>query len=201
MSQKEVVIDGRGHLMGRLASVVAKELLTGCKVTVVRCEGINISGSFFRNKLQFHTYLRKRLSTNPIRGPYHYRAPSKIFFKAVRGMVPRKTARGQAALGRLTTLDGVPQPYDKQKKMVVPQALRALKLKPGREYCVLGELAAQVGWKQQGLVQKLEEKRLEKAKTWFQSKLEQKGKTQEALAQLKDHTLKPVLQTLKELGY
>jgi large subunit ribosomal protein L13Ae len=201
MSQKEVVIDGRGHLMGRLASVVAKELLTGCKVTVVRCEGINISGSFFRNKLQFHTYLRKRLSTNPIRGPYHYRAPSKIFFKAVRGMVPRKTARGQAALGRLTTLDGVPQPYDKQKKMVVPQALRALKLKPGREYCVLGELAAQVGWKQQGLVQKLEEKRLEKAKTWFQSKLEQKGKTQEALAKLKDHTLKPVLQTLKELGY
>ena len=201
MSQKEVVIDGRGHLMGRLASVVAKELLTGRNVAVVRCEGINISGSFFRNKLRFLSYLRKRMCTNPVRGPYHFRAPSKIFFKAVRGMVPRKSARGQAALGRLTTLDGVPQPYDKQKKMVVPQALRVLKLKPGREYCVLGELASQVGWKQQALVQKLEEKRLEKAKTWFQKKLEQKSQTQAALAKLKDHALKPVLQTLKELGY
>ena len=187
--------------MGRLASVVAKELLTGNKVTVVRCEAINISGSFFRNKLRFLSYLRKRLSTNPLRGPYHFRAPSKMFFKAVRGMVPRKSARGQAALAKLNVFDGVPQPYDKMKKMVVPQALRVLKMKPGREFCVLGELAAQMGWKQQALVQKLEEKRLEKAKTWFQTKLEQKNKTQEALAKLKDHSLKPVMQTLKELGY
>lgn len=201
MSQKEVVIDGRGHLLGRLASIVAKELLSGRKVTVVRCEGINISGSFFRNKIRFHSYLRKRMCTNPVRGPYHFRAPSKIFAKTVRGMVPRKTPRGQAALQRLNTLDGVPQPYDKKKKMVVPQALRVLKLRPGREYCVLGELAAQVGWKQQGLVQKLEDKRLENARAWFQKKLEQKSKTKAALDKLKEGTLKPVAETLKELGY
>jgi large subunit ribosomal protein L13Ae len=95
----------------------------------------------------------------------------------------------------------VPQPYDKKKKMVVPQALRVLKLKPGREYTVLGELAAQVGWKQHGLVQTLEAKRLDKAKQWFQKKLEQKQKTQAALDKLKDNTLKPVVQALKELGY
>ena len=34
--------------MGRLAAIVAKAALNGHKVRVVRCEHINISGSFFR---------------------------------------------------------------------------------------------------------------------------------------------------------
>lgn len=45
MFEAPVVIDGRGHLLGRLASVVAKELLGGQKVVVVRSEQITISGS------------------------------------------------------------------------------------------------------------------------------------------------------------
>lgn len=40
-----VVIDGKGHLLGRLTSIVAKQLLFGKKVVVVRCEQILISGS------------------------------------------------------------------------------------------------------------------------------------------------------------
>ena len=34
------VIDGKGHLMGRLASICAKELLEGKKLVIVRCEKI-----------------------------------------------------------------------------------------------------------------------------------------------------------------
>jgi ribosomal protein uL13 len=40
-----VVIDGKGHLLGRLASIVAKQLLNGKKIVVVRSEQIVISGS------------------------------------------------------------------------------------------------------------------------------------------------------------
>lgn len=39
------VIDGKGHLLGRLASIVAQQLLAGKKVVVVRSEQILISGS------------------------------------------------------------------------------------------------------------------------------------------------------------
>ena len=46
---KAVVIDGRGHMMGRLASIIAKLLLNGQKVVVVRCDEINISGKKFIN--------------------------------------------------------------------------------------------------------------------------------------------------------
>uniref|UniRef100_A0A2K6NUT2 60S ribosomal protein L13a n=1 Tax=Rhinopithecus roxellana TaxID=61622 RepID=A0A2K6NUT2_RHIRO len=47
-----LVLDGRGHLLGHLAAIVAKQVLLGRKVVVVRCEGINISGNFYRNKLK-----------------------------------------------------------------------------------------------------------------------------------------------------
>lgn len=159
---------------------------------VVRCEGINISGSFFRNKCKYHhfavagdaqadddedislptlskfpcrpyslrllrldifasqltdpyfqfafilivkylAFLRKRCNVNPARGPYHFRAPSKIFWRTVRGMLPHKTKRGDAALSRLRIVEGIPPPYDKKKRVVVPSALRILRLNPRRK--------------------------------------------------------------------
>lgn len=51
MFEKEIVIDGKGHMFGRLASVVAKELISGQRVVVVRCEGILKSGSLKRNTI------------------------------------------------------------------------------------------------------------------------------------------------------
>lgn len=50
-SSKPIVVDAKGHLLGRLASTLAKQALSGQKITVVRCEEINVSGSFFRNKV------------------------------------------------------------------------------------------------------------------------------------------------------
>lgn len=52
-------------------------------------------------------------------------------------MIPHKTARGAAALQRLKLFEGVPPPYDRKKRMVVPDALRVLRLKPGRKYCTV----------------------------------------------------------------
>ena len=48
-------------------------------------------------------------------------------------MVPHKTERGKDAMKRLVTFEGVPPPYDKKKRMVIPSALKVLRLKPGRK--------------------------------------------------------------------
>ncbi|KAJ5294731.1 hypothetical protein PENANT_c014G10926 [Penicillium antarcticum] len=166
-----VVIDGKGHLLGRLASTVAKQLLNGQKIVVVRCEALNISGEFFRAKLKYHAYLRKITRFNPTRGgPFHFRAPSRILYKAVRGMIPHKTARGAAAMERLKVFEGVPPPYDKKKRVVVPQALRVLRLRPGRKYCTVGRLSHEVGWKYQDVVSRLEERRKVKSKAYYERK-------------------------------
>lgn len=45
MLESTIIIDGRDHLLGRLASIVAKELLAGQKVVIVRCEDMVVSGS------------------------------------------------------------------------------------------------------------------------------------------------------------
>merc|ERR1739848_875047 len=75
MFEKLIVIDCRGHLLGRLASFVAKEALAGQKIMLVRAEEINLSGSFIRNKLHLLMRKQKRMSTNPRRGPFHHRSP------------------------------------------------------------------------------------------------------------------------------
>ncbi|KAI9827676.1 MAG: 60S ribosomal protein L16B [Phylliscum demangeonii] len=166
-----VIVDGKGHLLGRLASVVAKQLLNGQKIVIVRCEALNISGEFFRAKLKYLAYLRKMTRFNPRRGgPFHFRAPSRILYKAVRGMIPHKTARGAAAMERLKVFEGVPPPYDKKKRMVVPQALRILRLKPGRKYCTVGRLSHEVGWKYKDVVERLEERRKVKSQAYYDRK-------------------------------
>merc|ERR1711899_710927 len=167
ISPKAIVVDGRGHLMGRLSSIVAKLILTGNKVVVVRCEGINMSGNFYRNKLKYLDFLKKRCNVKPSRGAFHFRAPSKIFWRTVRGMTPHKTERGKDALKRLQTFEGVPPPYDKKKKMVIPSALKVLRLKAGRRFCSLGRLGHEVGWKYQDIVAALEAKRKVKGEAFY----------------------------------
>ncbi|XP_034252818.1 60S ribosomal protein L13a [Thrips palmi] len=162
-AQKELVIDGKGHLLGRLAAVVAKQLLLGRKVVVVRCEQMNMSGNFFRAKLKYLSFLRKRCNVNPARGPFHYRAPREIFWRTVRGMLPHYTSRGARASHRLFCYEGIPNPYDQRNRVVVPSALRILCLKPGQKYCAVGRLSHEVGWKYGHIVRALESKRKLKA--------------------------------------
>jgi len=101
-------------------------------------------------------------------------------------MIPHKTARGAAAMNRLKVFEGIPPPYDKKKRVVVPQALRVLRLKPGRKYCSIERLGHEFGWKYKDVVARfvawfhngrttltmgrLEERRKEKAKAWHERK-------------------------------
>jgi len=48
-------------------------------------------------------------------------------------MLPHKTERGKQALRKLKAYEGIPPPYDRRKRVVVPGALRVVCLKPGRK--------------------------------------------------------------------
>ena len=47
-----------------------------------------------------------------------------MIFRNFCRMIPHKTKRGAAALARLKAYEGVPPPYDKIKRMVIPDALK-----------------------------------------------------------------------------
>lgn len=133
-------------------------------------------------------------------------------------MIPHKTARGAAALERLKVFEGVPPPYDKKQRVVVPQALRVLRLKPGRKYCTVGRLAHEVGWKYQDVVAKyvtgarleidghlltgpfyrLEERRKVKGAAYYERKKAARRQLAEAQKTSSDSKAK---QALAEYGY
>merc|ERR1712154_548737 len=194
------IIDGQGHLMGRLAATVAKCLLNGQRCVVVRCEGLLISGNFYRNKLKVLEYLRKRHLTKPSRGPFHGRSPSKMFKHVIRGMLPHKTARGQGAFNNLKAFEGIPAPYDKMKRVIMPSAYRQIKLKPNRKFAPVGRLAAETGWKYQDVVANLEAKRQANAQTYWDNKQKAKAVRAKAVENCKSKTAEIDAQ-LAELGY
>lgn len=198
---KPFVIDGKGHLLGRLASVVAKQLITGQQVIVVRAELLNISGSFFRNKLRYEAFLHKRHLVNPKKlGPFHQRAPSRIFKRAVRGMLPHKTARGAAAFHKLKVYEGVPTALECRKRVVVPDALRVLRLKPGRKWATLGRISSEYGWTHGDTIDQLETKRKVKQQAFFERKIASQ-KRYAAAANAAAAQIAPINEQLAQFGY
>jgi large subunit ribosomal protein L13Ae len=110
------------------------------------------------------------MNTNPRKGPFHFKSPAMMVWRTIRGMIHQKTARGQLAIKRLSTFDGIPAPYDKQKRVVVPAALRVMRIKPGRDFTVIGTLANSVGWKHKELLTRLESKRKSDSKEYYEAK-------------------------------
>ena len=51
----------------------------------MRCEGITVSGGLVRQKAKYQRFLRKRMNTQPKKGPIHFRAPSRILWRTIRG--------------------------------------------------------------------------------------------------------------------
>lgn len=115
-------------------------------------------------------------------------------------MLPHKTKRGSLALDRLKMFEGVPPPYHRMKRMVVPSALRVLRLNPRRRYCTLGRLGHEVGWKYQSVIESLELKRKAKAALYYKAKKTDR----KLLAQAKELSTKqiePMAQVIKSYGY
>ncbi len=143
-SAKIIVVDAQGHIAGRLSSYIAKSLLNGNKVIVVNAEKALLSGS---KSSIINEYLKKLeigSVINPRHGPFHPRRPDTILTKMVRGMLPRRKAKGLEALRRLRVYIGVPEQYKSFEKTRFEEAIVK---KPLSFYLTLGELSSRLGWK------------------------------------------------------
>lgn len=85
-------------------------------------------------------------------------------------MLPHKLQKGAEALSRLKVFEGVPYPYDEKKRMVVPNALKVLRIKNFRKQTILGDLATKVGWNKAEVVDRLEDQRKAKALKFYDLK-------------------------------
>jgi large subunit ribosomal protein L13 len=135
-----VVINGENLILGRLASHVAKLLLSGEEVTIVNAEHTIISGS---KKSIIEDYYQKRNVGTARKGPFFPRMPDKIVKRTVRGMIPYKKSSGKDAYKKLKVYIGVPKDLKTEDLLTVEGASAKGKVK----YIELGEVSKELGAK------------------------------------------------------
>lgn len=137
-----LVIDASGNVAGRLASVVAQQLLQGENVVVINAEKAVLSGNRASLVEQYKERLGIRTRTAPWKGPLHYRHPDGILRRMIRGMVPWKKHRGREAMKRLRVYTGAPEGLAIKRRLELSELERT-----GRRTVNLGDIARELGWK------------------------------------------------------
>ncbi len=148
MEQKKtsvIVVDGSNHILGRLASIIAKKLLNGERIVVVNAEKIVVSGKPSEVVKQYKaTVLPVRSHHQHKWRPKRPRSPVRLFKSAVKGMLPKNNKRGRDALSRLRVYVGVPKEFEGAELVRFREA-DASRL--ARGYVELGRIARELGWK------------------------------------------------------
>jgi len=142
VAEYSTVIDAKGLVLGRMASVVAKRLLQGETITIVNAEKAVMTGKRLSIVREAKTFLEVG---HPKKGPYHSKRPDRIVRRTIRGMLPRKKSKGQQAYKRLKVFLNVPQELKDKEAQTIPEAT-VEKLKC--PYITVGELAKEIGWTQ-----------------------------------------------------
>lgn len=134
------IYDAENQILGRIASVISKQLLDGETVFVVNAEKAVISGSP-KSKQEFYA---KRVKRGDIyKGPFFPRQPDAIFRRTVRGMIPFDRDKGRKAYRRLKVFTGVPE--ELKNKSVEKTEADASKLTT--KYISLSKLSLSLGGK------------------------------------------------------
>ena len=107
-----IVYDATDKVLGRLASVVAKQLLTARKagnplrIIVLNSEHAIVSG---QRSTVLADYDFKYKLNHPRKGPFFPRMPDQIMKRTVRGMLPyQKNSSGRNAVKDLRVMIGCP---------------------------------------------------------------------------------------------
>lgn len=140
--KEPLVVDASNTVAGRIASVVAKQLLLGEHVIVINAEKAVLSGNRHSIIKEYKERLGIRTRTAPWKGPFHWRQPHGILRRIIRGMVPWKKARGRLAIKRLRVYTGTPEDLKITRRLDLPEFERI-----GRRTIYLGEVARELGWK------------------------------------------------------
>jgi ribosomal protein uL13 len=127
-----IVVDGKGAVLGRLASFVAKESLKGQEISVINCDQIIITGNKKTIEKEFKEK-RSRIGSSQ-KGPKHHANSEKIVKRAIRGMLPNhREGRGKEAFKKIKCYVGTPKEI-KEIKPIVLKTERRMKSSEVREF-------------------------------------------------------------------
>ena len=137
------IYNGEGQVLGRLAAVVAKEILLGEEVNVINCEKIIVSGK--KEKVVANEKKKRDRKGYPLKSAKFSRLPDRYVRRTIRGMLPWKQARGKEAFKRVMCYVGVPKVVA-DKEMITIKGASVKKL-PTLKYITVGEICKRLGGK------------------------------------------------------
>ncbi len=133
------VYDAEEKILGRLATVIAKDLLAGEEVNVINSEKAFITG---RKEEILADYRARRDRGKQRKGPFYPSRPERLLKRTVRGMLPYQQPRGRVAFKNLRVHIGVPKGFDKIK--VVQEDIKTAQ---GQAGITLAEISRHLGAK------------------------------------------------------
>ena len=134
-----MIIDAKNAVAGRLASAVAKKLLTGEKIIIINAEQAIITGN--PNSIK-NRYLELKRKGTPFHGPFLPKKPDLFLKRIIRGMLPYKKPKGRNAMKRLRVYIGFPKSLEAKHIMVVEQSSKEIK----SNYITIAVLSKTLGW-------------------------------------------------------
>lgn len=139
---KMKIIDAKDMIAGRLATRVAKMVLSGEDVAVVNSEKAIITG---KKDDVIAKYKRIYSMGVPRKGPYLHRSPEMLLKRIIRGMLPYKRPRGAEAFKRVKCYIGVPENFKDSDRAVFEEA--NISKVPSLEYIDIKTLSKTLGAK------------------------------------------------------
>jgi large subunit ribosomal protein L13 len=138
------VFDADGKMAGRLASIVAKHLLDRKSAVVINAEKAVLSGNKTSIVKDYKVKLHLQDKANPEHSPYLPRRPDMLLKHMIKGMLPYNRPRGKEAFRRLRVYPGVPEEFNKAKRIEI-EAKNPKGLYTG--YVTLKDLSMGLGYK------------------------------------------------------
>lgn len=117
------LIDGKGVVLGRLATYVAKEALKGEEIKIFNVSEIIITGK--EKSIEKDFKIKRSRIGHSQKGPKHPATSEKIVKRAIRGMLPNfREGRGREAFKRIMCYSKIPKEFEGKELIILEKKKR-----------------------------------------------------------------------------
>ncbi|MDO8480656.1 MAG: 50S ribosomal protein L13 [Nanoarchaeota archaeon] len=113
-----MIIDATNKVVGRIATVAAKQALLGEELSIVNCEKAIVTGK----RAFVLSDAKRRRDQGTFRGPFIPSMPDRYVRRIIRGMLPYRQEKGRKAYQRILCYIGLPKAFEGKEMFEIGEA-------------------------------------------------------------------------------
>ena len=131
------IYDGKGCIVGRVASKAAKESLKGEKIEIYNAKDMIFTGNKKDIIKKYKGRLALRDMAKPVQSPHYPKKPDLFVKRMIRNMLPWRSSRGKNAYKRIKVYMDAPK----------EKAEKVFEFNKDIRYITVKEVCIALGWK------------------------------------------------------